>query len=107
MDTISAAIAVATRSRYLKAVSCGKPIFLHKALINLKPTPQPHNSLYGYLQFFCFGLRMATAGGSFSSGKWWSQTIKSIPRSLAYCINSTDLIPQSSDMINVYLCSYA
>ena len=39
---------------------------------------------------------MANAGGIELSGRWWSQTIVSVPLSRASFMRSVDLIPQSS-----------
>ena len=98
---MSAAMAVATKSRYFKYEVEGSSNISAKAIISLKPTPHPHNSLNGYGQSFCLGFNMATAGGNSASGKWWSHTIKSISNILAYSIRSMDLIPQSNEIINV------
>ena len=47
IGTMSAAMAVATKSKYSKYDSAGILYFSANAEINLNTTPQPHNSLNG------------------------------------------------------------
>ena len=81
--TMSAAMETAQNSSSGMRREKGMPLFLAKACMYLKPTPHPQRCLKGYVESSRLGFSMATAQGSSSSGTWWSQMTKSMPRLLA------------------------
>ena len=68
-DTISAAAANATRSRYCRTISF-RPTLSATALANLNATPAPDKYLNGYSQPGLIGSSTATALGIISLGLW-------------------------------------
>ena len=105
--TISAAILTAQKSSNGMSLEKGMLLFLAKACMNLKPTPHPQRCLKGKESSGRLGFSMATAGGITSSGTWWSQMIKSMPRLLAYSISLIALMPQSRIIISLTPVSWA
>ena len=68
MGTISAPMAVATKSKYKTKSLTVSPFLDANACMSLKPTPQPHNSLKGYSQSSCLGSKTAFAVGISAPG---------------------------------------
>ena len=72
---------------------------MHNACVSLNATPQPANSLNGYLLSFLLQSTTASASGISSPGSWWSVITISIPNSFAYFVSSIAVIPQSTVII--------